>query len=164
MTSRLGVQSKSGRCILLAYWGLSPVRIPPVILFHQPPGLFSSPKSHYYNVLNLLCSEFLVLFLCCVGVSTYNKIRLKCLKNEADYWVENDLVLHSDLLFTFSFLLLTWCCNVGKKKKQKKKRKENVKSCIIYEICIKEKCNSIINKILIQFLEPVVRLKFVINV
>lgn len=39
---------------------------------------------------------------------------------------------------------------------KKKQTKENVKSCIIYEICIKDKCNSIINKILIQFLEPVV--------
>lgn len=43
-------------------------------------------------------------------------------------------------------------------------KKKNVKSCIIYEICIKEKCNSIINKILIQFLEPVVLLKFLFAV
>lgn len=41
-------------------------------------------------------------------------------------------------------------------------KKKNVKSCIIYEICIKEICNSIINKILIQFLEPVVQLRFFI--
>lgn len=41
-------------------------------------------------------------------------------------------------------------------------KKKNVKSCIIYEICIKEICNSIINKILIQFLETVVLWGFVV--
>lgn len=41
-------------------------------------------------------------------------------------------------------------------------KKKNVKSCIIYEICIKEICNSIINKILIQFLETVVLRRFVV--
>lgn len=30
-------------------------------------------------------------------------------------------------------------------------KNENVKSCIIYEMCIKEKCNSIINKYLSSF-------------
>lgn len=39
---------------------------------------------------------------------------------------------------------------------------KNVKSCIIYEICIKELCYSITNKILIQFLEPGVYLSFVV--
>lgn len=40
---------------------------------------------------------------------------------------------------------------------------KNVKSCIIYEICIKEICNSITNKVLIQLLEPVVQLVFVVT-
>lgn len=55
--------------------------------------------------------------------------------------------------FLSFFLLLTYDAVMLAKKK-------NVKSCIIYEICIKELCNSIINKILIQFLEPVVQLRF----
>lgn len=45
---------------------------------------------------------------------------------------------------------------LAKQKINKERKKENVKSCIIYEICIKEKCNSIINKILIQVLELMV--------
>lgn len=77
-------------------------------------------------------------------------------------WDWNDLVLHSDLFFYFFvlfflsfFLLLTYDAVMLAKKK-------NVKSCIIYEICIKEICNSIINKILIQFLEPVAQLRFLL--
>lgn len=53
------------------------------------------------------------------------------------------------LMFWFCLFLLTYDAVMLAKK-------QNVKSCIIYEICIKEKCNSIINKILIQFLEQVV--------
>lgn len=36
------------------------------------------------------------------------------------------------------------------------KKNKNVKSCIIYEICIKEKCNSVTNKILTKILKTIV--------
>lgn len=100
-----------------------------------------------------MCVMFWILLSVCI----YNRIRLKCLKSEAEYRIE--MILYSILTSYFIFVWFLsffssvdiWCCNVGKK--------ENVKSCIIYEICIKEICNSIINKILIQFLEPVVQLR-----
>lgn len=89
----------------------------------------------------------------------YNKTCLKSLKGEAEYRIE--MILYSILTSSFVqfflsfFLLLTYDAVMLAKKK-------NVKSCIIYEICIKEICNSIINKILIQFLEPVVLMWFLL--
>lgn len=73
-------------------------------------------------------------------------------KSEAEYRIDTWLILHSDLLIAFLFLFVSvdiWCCNVGKKK--------NVKSCNIYEICIKEESNSIINKSLSKFWNKVSR-------
>lgn len=163
MTSRLGVQSKSGRCILLAYWGLSPVRIPPVILFHQPPAFFLL-QSH---IITMFWICYVLNFLFCFFVVWVWALTIRFVLNA---WRMKQIIgLKMISYFTLtSYLLFLFSCwhdaVMLAKKKQKKKRKENVKSCIIYEICIKEKCNSIINKILIQFLEPVVRLKFVINV
>ena len=127
---------------LLAYRGNTP--------FPSTSSLFSSKVTLFFYVSNV-CSVSKTLFLCIYYVS-------KCLKSDAVYRIEMNLfsILTSCFVqFTLVFFSSVdiWCCNVGKK--------ENVKSCIIYEICIKEICNSIINKILIQFLEPVVQWRFV---
>lgn len=103
-------------------------------------SVFVSPKSHDSFMFGIFCLQALMMF------------KMPRAWTRILDWT--DLELHSDLLFFifFPFFLLTYDAVLLAKKK-----KENVKSCIIYEICIKEKCNSIINKILIQFLELVVQ-------
>lgn len=83
-------------------------------------------------------------------------ICLKCLKGETQYWLEMNFLLHSDLFVLDWFVSLPFLLTYDAVMLAK-----NVKSCIIYEICIKEICYSITNKILIQFLEPVVYLSFI---
>ena len=147
----LSPKEKSGALCSLVGEHLQYLSLSPVIFI--PPPAFFPPKC-----IIILCFECVFLFenLVCVHLqydmfempkewSRIIGLKWSCIP----YWPL--------ILFCFSCLYVSvdiWCCNVGKK--------ENVKSCIIYEICIKEKCNSIINKILIQFLEPVVQLRFLL--
>lgn len=85
---------------------------------------------------------FTVSFVSCLCALMFEK----CLRVKLNIGSTLGLysILTSWLRFCFGLFLLTYDAVMLAKKK-------NVKSCIIYEICIKEKCNSIINKSLSSF-------------